>query len=136
MQTGTFTAEVGRASSGGINVITRSGGNDFHGALFHFIRNDKMDARTFFAARRDPLRQNQFGGSLGGPIVWNKLFFFGSYEGARRRIGYRWLRCHPKCQRQGVGSALVHQGLELCRERGKSIVVVVWHPGYYPRSKI
>lgn len=87
MQTGTFGAEVGRASSGGLNVITRSGTNEFHGSLFHFIRNDKMDARTYFAASRDPLRQNQFGGRLGGPIIRNNLFFFGTYEGTRRRIG-------------------------------------------------
>jgi hypothetical protein len=87
VQTGTFSAEVGRASSGGLNVITRSGTNEFHGSLFHFIRNDKMDARTFFAARKDPLRQNQFGGRLGGPIIRNRLFFFGTYEGTRRRIG-------------------------------------------------
>ena len=84
---GTFTAETGRASGGAINIITKGGTNDFHGVLFEYLRNTKLDARNFFAARRDPLVQNQFGGTFGGPIVRNKLFFFGSYEGARRRVG-------------------------------------------------
>jgi hypothetical protein len=87
VQTGTFSADIGRASSAGINVISRSGTNNLHGALFEFIRNDALDARSFFAATKSPLRQNQFGGNLGGPIKKNKLFFFGTYEGVRRRIG-------------------------------------------------
>src|SRR6266850_792864 len=74
---GVFSAETGRASAGSINVITKSGTNQFHGSVFEFLRNDKVDARTFFAAKKDKLRLNQFGGTLGGPIVRDKLFFFG-----------------------------------------------------------
>lgn len=84
---GTFTAETGRASGGAINIITKGGTNEFHGTLYHYIRNSALDARNFFSARRDRLVQNQFGGNLGGPVLKNRLFFFGSFEGARRRVG-------------------------------------------------
>lgn len=87
VSTNTFSAETGRTSAAAVNIITKSGTNEFHGTLFHFFRNEKLDARnTFFTDRpRPPLRQNQFGGNLGGPILRNKLFFFGGYEGARVR---------------------------------------------------
>lgn len=78
VQTGSFTAETGRASGGAINVITKSGSNDYHGTLFEYFRNDALDARNFFATgviQKDNRRQNQFGGSLGGPVVRNRIFF-------------------------------------------------------------
>ena len=84
---GVYSAEMGRASSGGINVITKAGTNEIHGSVFEFIRNDKMDARNFFATGKDKLRLNQFGGTAGGPIIKNKLFFFGGWEGVRERRG-------------------------------------------------
>lgn len=84
---GTFTAETGRASGGAVNIITRGGTNDYHGVLFYYLRNSALDARNFFAARKDRLVQNQFGGTLGGPIKKNALFFFSSFETARRRVG-------------------------------------------------
>jgi Carboxypeptidase regulatory-like domain len=80
VQTSNFSAEYGRNSGASINVVTRSGGNAFHGSLFEFIRNDILDARSFFAARREKLRFNDFGWSLGGPIHKNKLFFFSGQE--------------------------------------------------------
>lgn len=92
VQTSLFTAEVGRVASAVINMITKSGTNTFHGTLFEFVRNDKFDAKDFFnvpqagnpfAGVKPPYRQNQFGGSVGGPIRKNKLFFFGDYEGLR-----------------------------------------------------
>jgi outer membrane receptor protein involved in Fe transport len=86
VQTGTFTAETGRASSGAVNVQTKSGTNSYHGSLFEYFRNDALDARTFFAARKDPRRQNQFGGSFGGPIIKDRAFFFAAYEAARLRV--------------------------------------------------
>ena len=82
-----YAAEYGRAGGGFIIMTTRSGTNEFHGALYEFFRNDAMDARSFFAADKAPLRYNIFGGSLGGPIVKNKTFFFFNYEGSRRRDG-------------------------------------------------
>jgi hypothetical protein len=82
VQVGNYSAEF---ASGGavINVITRSGGNDFHGSAFEFLRNNALDARQFFDARKPQFQQNQFGGALGGPIVRNKTFFFGDYQGLR-----------------------------------------------------
>src|SRR5690349_245828 len=84
---GVFSAELGRASSGGVNVITKSGTNQFHGTTYEFIRNDALDARNFFAARKDELRLNQFGANAGGPVLRNRLFFFLGWEGVRERRG-------------------------------------------------
>ena len=76
-------AEFGRGGGTIINVVTKSGTNAYHGTLYEFLRNDKFDARPFFSNRKNPLKRNQFGGALGGPIAQNKLFFFGNYEGYR-----------------------------------------------------
>ena len=84
-----YPAEYGTGTGGQINVIGKSGGNQFRGSAFYYVRNDAFDARNFFdGAEKSPLRLNQFGGSLGGPIVKNRLFFFGSYEGLRQRAGF------------------------------------------------
>lgn len=91
-----YPAEYGTGTGGQINVIGKSGGNDFKGSLFYYIRNDAFDARNFFdGAEKSPLRLNQFGGSLGGPIVKNKVFFFGSYEGLRQRAGFNIIESTP-----------------------------------------
>ena len=75
-----YSAEYGRDSGGQVNVITKSGTNDIHGTLFEFFRNDKLDSRNFFAAIRPETRYNNFGGTVGGPIIKDKLFFFLSNE--------------------------------------------------------
>ena len=81
-----YPAEYGTGTGGQISVITKSGSNDWHGSLFEYNRNNWFDARNFFSGSQvDKLRLNQFGGSLGGKIIENKLFFFGSYEGLRQR---------------------------------------------------
>lgn len=80
-----FTAEYGMASGGVVNIVTKSGTNDLHGTLFHFHRNGVLNSRQFFAPEADSLIRNQFGGSAGGPIVRDKLFFFGTYQGTRVR---------------------------------------------------
>ncbi|MBI4875823.1 MAG: carboxypeptidase regulatory-like domain-containing protein, partial [Acidobacteria bacterium] len=82
-----YPAEYGRSGSGYIVMTTRAGTNQFHGAAYEWLRNDKLNARTFFAAGKAPLRYNIFGGSLGGPIRKNRSFFFFNYEGGRRRTG-------------------------------------------------
>jgi hypothetical protein len=92
-----FPAEYGRNSGSVVNIITKSGTNRLHGSAFEFLRNDAMDARNYFNRVIDPntglpvrktaFRNNQFGGSLGGPIVKDKTFFFGAYEGQRERVG-------------------------------------------------
>lgn len=82
-----YSAEYGRGGGAQVNVVTRSGTNDFHGNLYDFLRNDFFDARNFFSATVPPLKQNQFGGTFGGPLRRDRTFFFGSYEGFRRREG-------------------------------------------------
>ena len=85
VQTSNYSAEFGRAAGAVVNVAIKAGTNNLHGALYEFFRNDKLDARNFFAAQRPVLRYNLFGASAGGPIVRNKLFIFGNYEGIRER---------------------------------------------------
>ena len=80
IKTSNFSAEYGRQSGGAINVVTRRGGNKFHGGGFEFVRNDKLDARNFFSPVKQKLRFNDFGWNLGGPIKKDKLFFFGGEE--------------------------------------------------------
>lgn len=82
-----FDAEYGKYTGGQINVITKSGSNDFHGDVFEFLRNTDFDARNFFSPTRGAFRQNQFGGTIGGPIVRNKVFFFSDYQGTRQTQG-------------------------------------------------
>src|SRR5258708_15752127 len=83
-----YSAEYGRTSGGVINAITRCGSNSSHGSAYEFCRNDALDARNFFdGVKKPPLRRNQFGGSLGGPIIKNKTFFFADYERIRRLQG-------------------------------------------------
>ncbi len=84
--TNNYDAEFGRSVGAVVNVITKSGTNSFHGSLFHFLRNRRLNARNFFEPDTTPLVQNQFGGSFGGPILEDKTFFFGSYQGFRRRV--------------------------------------------------
>jgi hypothetical protein len=85
-----FPAEYGRNSGGAVNIITKSGTNQFHGSAFEYFRNSALDSRNFFNPASDPKTlfiNNQFGGSIGGPIVHDKTFFFGAYEGQRERVG-------------------------------------------------
>ncbi|MBL8186979.1 MAG: TonB-dependent receptor [Acidobacteria bacterium] len=91
-----YPAEYGTGTGGQITVIGKSGSNDFHGGVFDFVRNDKFDARNFFDGNdKSKLRLNQFGGSLGGRIVRDRLFFFGSYEGLRQRAGFNIIESTP-----------------------------------------
>jgi Ca-activated chloride channel homolog len=89
VQTSYTEPEYGRVPGAQVNLVTRAGTNDFHGTLFHFFGNDATDANDWFANNRGlkqpPRRLNNFGGTLGGPIERDKLFFFGSYEGLRLR---------------------------------------------------
>ncbi|MET0211611.1 MAG: carboxypeptidase regulatory-like domain-containing protein [Vicinamibacterales bacterium] len=88
VQTNMYTAETGRTLGGVINIITKSGSNEFHGSAFEFARHEKFDSRLFFAQGEKPkTRQNQFGGSLGGPIKSNRTFFFADYDGYRLTQG-------------------------------------------------
>jgi hypothetical protein len=92
VQTGQYDASYGRNGGANVNLITKSGTNDLHGTVFEFLRNDAFNANDYFLKRagtpRASLKQNQFGFALGGPIVKNKLFFFGSYQGTRQINGF------------------------------------------------
>ncbi|HEX8921702.1 MAG TPA: TonB-dependent receptor, partial [Pyrinomonadaceae bacterium] len=93
-----YPAEYGTGTGGQINVVTKSGGNQFHGSVFEYLRNDALDAANFFdniIGKKAPLRLNQFGGSIGGPIVRDKTFFFFSYEGYRLRAGVNSIETVP-----------------------------------------
>jgi hypothetical protein len=85
--TNNFDAEYGEFSGGQINVVTKSGANAFHGDVFEFVRNTALDARNYFSPTRGAFDQNQFGGTFGGPIRKDKIFFFGDYQGTRSTQG-------------------------------------------------
>ncbi|PWT97987.1 MAG: TonB-dependent receptor [Terriglobia bacterium] len=83
LETSSLSAQYGQHSAGAVNAVTKSGTNEFHGDLFEFFRNGALNARNTFAVVPDQLKRNQFGGTIGGPIRRNKVFFFGSYQGTR-----------------------------------------------------
>jgi hypothetical protein len=116
IQTSNFSAEYGRNSGAQVSLVTRSGGNDFHGSAFEFIRNDKLDARSFFAPVRPTLRFNNFGYSFGGPIFKDKLFFFGGQE-------WKYIRRLSAAQRRTVPSLAELNGDFSFRLRGPDGVV-------------
>ncbi|HEX8352596.1 MAG TPA: carboxypeptidase-like regulatory domain-containing protein, partial [Pyrinomonadaceae bacterium] len=88
VETNAYSAEYGRNFGGQINAVSKSGTNAFHGSLYEFHRNDNLDARNFFDPERKPeFRRNQFGGSVGGPVSKDRLFFFGGYESLRENLG-------------------------------------------------
>lgn len=98
VESSNFPAELGTGTGGQISLITKSGGNSFHGSVFEYFRNDALDAANFFdniGGQKSPLRLNQFGGSIGGPIINKKLFFFGSYEGYRLNAGINSVEAVP-----------------------------------------
>lgn len=103
VQTNNYSAEYSNATGAVVNVLTRSGTNEFHGTAFEFLRNGDLNARNFFAATRDSLKRNQFGGTFGGPIIRDKLFFFFSYQRTT-------LRTDPQLTRQVLPTAAMRAG--------------------------
>jgi hypothetical protein len=124
VNTNAFAAEIGRAGGGVINVVTKSGGNDFHGTGFWFFRDRAMNANTFAnnrtGARKGNYHFNQFGGNIGGPIVRNKAFFFFDYDGQRNSEPITVVFGGPPAP----GDAASQQALQLLSR----------HLGQYPRS--
>jgi hypothetical protein len=121
--TSNFDAEYGNYSGGLVNVVTKSGENKVHGSLFEFLRNTDLDARGFFDPSRAPFIQNQFGGTIGGPIKKDKVFFFGDYQETRNVQGIetgnlplhgcRWaakILCHDKLGTQHAHHRRRHYG--------------------------
>ena len=85
--TNNFDAQYGNYMGGLVNVVTKSGTNQFHGDIFEFVRFPNLDARNYFSPTRATLHRNQFGGTFGGPLVHSKIFFFGDYQGTRQVAG-------------------------------------------------
>ena len=85
IETSALSAQYGIYSGAMVNSVTKSGTNDWHGDLFEFVRNDLFNARNYFATKNSTLKRNQFGGTMGGPVMRNKLFFFGGYQGTTLR---------------------------------------------------
>ena len=85
VQTNNYGAQYGRSTGAVVNIVTKSGSNQWHGSAFDFFRNGALNARNFFASQHDQLKRNQFGGSMGGPVVKDRLFFFASYQGTQVR---------------------------------------------------
>lgn len=105
IQTNLYSAEFGRSAGAIVNAVTKSGGNEFHGSVWEFLRNDALDARNFFSPQTPPLRRNQFGGTIGGPFAIAPVFrqrrptfFFVSYEGVRQERGITSSTVVPSAQ--------------------------------------
>jgi hypothetical protein len=108
VQTTDFSAEFGRSGAAILNATIKSGTNSFHGAGWEFFRNDKLDAADYFervgnTTKKGELRLNQFGVAIGGPVIRNKIFFFGDYEGLRRRQGSPHTGSVPTDTERGSG---------------------------------
>lgn len=102
VQTGSYSAEMGGAGGGQVNIVTRTGTNEFHGTLYEFLRNDALDARTFNEMdASNHLVRNNFGGSLGGPVFRNKSFFFVNYEGLRLSQSMTMIHTVPTAEEIG-----------------------------------
>lgn len=102
--TDTYSAAYGKRSGGQVSVVTQSGTNALHGSVFEFLRNSALDARNYFdQGPVPPLRRNQFGGALGGPLIKDRLFLFGNYEGFRQALSVSNVAVVPDAQtRQGL----------------------------------
>ena len=112
LQSSNYTAEFGANTGGIVNMVTKSGSNQFHGTAYEFLRNDVFDATNYFTKRagqeKPPLRHNQFGGTFGGPIVKDKAFFFGSYDGFREQRSTTIFESYPSAaMRHGDFSELL-----------------------------
>jgi hypothetical protein len=102
-----YSADAGRLAGAHVNLVIKSGSNQLHGSVYEFLRNDIFDARNFFDQKKPPFRQNQYGAAVGGPILRNRTFFFGNFEGLRIRKGITVAGSVPTAeQRKGDLSTL------------------------------
>jgi hypothetical protein len=132
-----YSAEFGRAGGANVQIAIKSGTNQLHGGAFEFLRNSSLDANDFFSNRAGtpipPFRQNQFGGNIGGPIIKDRTFFFGDYEGFRSRLGETSNLTIPTLlQRQGdfsePGNAVIYNPFDIDSTTG--------HPRPFPGNRI
>lgn len=133
VMTANYSAQYGRAAGAIISVVTKSGTNELHGDVYDFLRNSSMmSAKNFFATTVPPLRQNQFGATAGGPIIKNKTFFFGAYEGLRSATGLTIKATVPTAaQRAGnlAGGDPIYDPLTIKRDPVTGIITRTPFPG-------
>ena len=126
-----FQPEYGRNGGAIVNIVTKSGTNAIHGGLFEYFRNDALDARNYFdptSAPKAPFHNNQFGGSIGGPIVKDKTFFYLDYEGQRENVGVVSLACVPTLDQISQAQTNVLNGGGTVSPVGQAIV------NFYPHN--
>lgn len=125
-----FGAEYGRNSGSVVNIVTKSGTNRVHGSGFEFLRNSALGARNYFntQSKKSVFQNNNFGGSLGGPIIKNRTFFFGAYEGQRERVGSDFLLLVPT-QQQIQTARGIAQGIQGVINPGLDAILA-----FYPQS--
>src|SRR6266478_580283 len=131
VESNNFPAEYGTGTCGQINGVTKSGGNKFHGSVFEYFRNDKLDAANFFdniIGQKSSLRLNQFGGSIGGPIRKDKAFFFFSYEGYRLRGGINAIEAVPGLASR-ICAAPLGTGTVACNPATAALIAAFRAPG-------
>ena len=125
VQTGDYTAELGHSAGAVLNVATKSGTNQIHGDFWEYFRNDVLNARDFFATVKPTYRQNQFGATIGGPLIKNKLFFFGDAEANRIVFGQSGVYSVPTLlMRQGNFTELLN-----AQANGRGQSIVLYQPG-------
>src|SRR2546428_745201 len=122
VQTNIYSAAFGKTAGSTMNLVLRSGTNDYHGNVYEFLRNDKFDARNFFSKGKPEYRRNQFGASFGGPIRKNNTFFFVNYEGLRQIQGGSSTTLIPTSKQLGgdLSSSLTKKMVNLCGSSGSA----------------
>jgi hypothetical protein len=129
-----FSAEYGRNSGSVVNIITRSGSNQLHGSAYEFFRNSGLDARNYFntESRKSVFQNNNFGASLGGPVIKNKTFFFAAYEGQRENVGSDFLLLVPT-QAEIAEARSIAQGLNPGGVINPGLDAIL---SFYPKSNV
>ena len=122
IETSAVSSRFGTHPGATVNVVTKSGSNQIHGDLFEYLRNGDLDARNFFAAKHDTLRRNQFGGTVGGKIIPDKLFYFGGYQGTRNRTAPPSTITHIPTAAMAAGDFTTIAGAG-CQSSGKAVTL-------------
>ena len=131
----TYGAEYGKRAGGQVSIVTSSGTNQWHGDLFEYHRNSALDARNFFEQQKGPFKRHQFGGTVGGPLMKDKLFVFGNYEGFTQRLAQSTRGIYPDAQsRQGLLPCYLVAAN--CSDRAALVPVPNLKPGMLPYANL
>lgn len=135
VNSGLAPAESGLGAGGNITVVSKSGSNRFRGSVFDYLRNDAMDAASQYDGRKQPLEMNQFGGSIGGPLVSNRSFFFASYEGLKQTTGLSFTEAVPSDEaiRRVIAGEPVGSGAGQSAARTQAVASLL---GGFPRGTV